>query len=134
MGTTKHFNIQVEIRGGSIILRSKGTTYEVPLSKRPVVYVLPYFAKEGQWTGSEYAVLEGSRVIFVKDVMVPSQLNITVKYAGTSAAKFIDALRYVVSRYYKGGNIMRLPTTDKKAFRFAIMLARLSELQDISDL
>jgi hypothetical protein len=126
---TRYFNIQVQITHGSIILRSKGTTYEVPLSKRPVVYVLPASMKEGQWTGSEYAVLVGSRVVFVKDTMVPSQLNFVIRYTGESAKKFIEGLKYVMTKYYRGGNVMRIPAHDKIAFKFLVIMARMSQLQ-----
>jgi hypothetical protein len=119
----------------NIILWSGGTTYEISSS---TVYVLPKIMKEnyGQWNPQigQYVILtRHGEVVHVPDNMMPSNLGIIVKYTGESVKRFIELAQRILMKYYRGGGVMKLPLSDKNAFRFAVCLARMSQLQGISD-
>jgi hypothetical protein len=118
-----------------VILWSGGTTYEIGHN---AIYVLPKYEKEvyGQWNpqiGQYVVLLKYGEVIHVPDNMLPSNLNFSIKYTGKSAERFISLLRKVMAKYYRGGGVMKLPLSDKDAFRLAVCLARMANLETISD-
>lgn len=121
----------------NLIIWSKGSTYEVDI-KNKVVYIIPRMLKEmfGKWNPDikSYVVLVHGNVIHVSDSTVPSSLSLVIKYKGKAVEKFIELLMYVLRKHYKGGEVIRIPMSDKYAYKFAVYLARMSELQDISDL
>jgi hypothetical protein len=133
--------IRVSLLQDKILIHSGGSTYEIPTpfsKSKPIVYILPKNIKEiyGSWNSNvkAYVILVRGNVIHVPDTMVPSSLPLVIKYSGKSVRKFYDLLSYVLKRYYRGGPILKIPVTDKYAYKFAIYLARMSELQPIDDL
>jgi hypothetical protein len=135
---TKYINVVVRMSKSSIVIKSGGTTFEIPLSRRPEVYILPRELKEayGWWNaqiGQYVTLTKNGEVIHVPDNMLPSNTSLIIKYVGESAERFISLLRKVMARYYRGGKVMKLPLSDKDAFRLAVCLARMSNLETISD-
>jgi hypothetical protein len=124
----------------SIILQSGGSTFEIPTPfNKPVVFVTPKAYKEvfAGWDKNVkmYVVVTmNGEVLHIPDNAIPSQLPLSIKYCGKSVKKFYDLLAYVLKRYYRGGPILKIPVTDKYAYKFAIYLTRMSELQPIDDL
>jgi hypothetical protein len=131
----KYINVTVEItNNGCVLLRSGGTTYEVV---NDVVYVLPSWVKEayGQWDGAtkKYVTVIHGEVLLLDDTARPSELPMTIKYKGEAVKRFILLLQKVLMMYHRGGKVLRLPLADRNVFKLAIALARMAELQDISN-
>ena len=132
---TKYVTIRVKLLpNGGIAIWSGGSTYEVV---GDAVYVLPKMLKEmgAQWNASvkAYVVISHGNVLHVQDTILPSQLNLHIKYSGASAKRFISLLYKVLMRYHKGQPVVKLPLYDKDAYRLAVCFAKMSQLQDISD-
>ncbi len=140
-----YITIRVRMDRNKIVIWSGGTTFEIPLLENSI-YVMPRFIKEaeGQWdkTTGKYIVL--SRIITLQrkvivnpvlldDSIAPTNYNLMVRYSGKAVKRFIELLFKVFARYYKGQNVLRLPMSDRNVFRLALALARMSELQSISD-
>ena len=135
----RYINITVTLDNGRIIIRSKGTVYEVYDKPKPTVYVLPkeLIEQDCAWDDAlkKYVVLTDSgHVIYRNSTLLPSQLDITIRYSGKNVEKFIQVLRDVLTRYYKPQPVLRLPWGDKQVRKLAVFLARMGMLQDISDL
>jgi hypothetical protein len=138
-GQDRYINITVTLDNGRIIIKSKGTVYEVYEKPKPAVYVLPkeLIEQDCAWDDAlkKYVVLTDSgHVIYRNSTLLPSQLDITIRYSGKNVEKFIQVLRDVLARYYKPQPVLRLPWRDKQVRKLAVFLARMGMLQDISDL
>ena len=118
-----------------MVLKSGGTTYQIQDNE---VLVTPKWYKEafGAWNpaiGAYVVLTTYGEVLHVNDDILPSELPITVRYTGESAKKFVRMARDVLARYYRGGNVLRLPLSDRLVWKFAVCLARMSQLQSIED-
>ena len=138
-GQDRYINITVTLDNGRIIIKSKGTVYEVYEKPKPAVYVLPkeLIEQDCAWDDAlkKYVVLTDSgHVIYRNSTLLPSQLDITIRYSGKNVEKFVQVLRDVLARYYKSQPVLRLPWGDKQVRKLAVFLARMGMLQDISDL
>jgi len=135
-GPTGYITIRVRMTANSIILQSGGTSYEVFSGS---VFVLPKEVKRmyGEWNpqiGCYVTLTSYGEVLHVQDNILPSQLNLQIKYTGPSVRRFITLLEKIMMKYYKGNGILRLPFYDREAKRVAIALARMASLQPISDI
>ena len=137
---SKYINIVVRMTKNTVVIKSGGATFEIPIPfSKPVVYVLPKALKEvhGQWdnkTKAYVTLTSYGEVLLLNDDISPTQLNLTIKYSGEGARKFYDLLQYILKRYYNGKPLVKIPMHDKYAVKFAVFLARMSELQPLSDL
>ena len=71
--------------------------------------------------------------VLVEDVMIPSELPLSIRYSGKAARKFIATLNDVLRKYHRGQAVLHLPLRDKLVFRLAVMLSRMAQLQSIVD-
>jgi len=125
-----------------LILYSGGTSYEV---KGKEVFVLPREIKMqyAEWNSELGKYITLSRIYTAKETIIepvlfdeflpPSESPLSIRYSGNSAEKFLRTLRDILAKYHQGKNILRLPMHDRLVLRFAIMLARMAELSDISN-
>jgi hypothetical protein len=132
----KYINLIVRVMGNEVVLKSGGTTYQIQGDE---VLVIPKWYKEafGAWNpavGAYVTVTTYGEVLHVSDDILPSELPITVRYTGESAKKFVRIARDVLARYYRGGNVLRLPLSNKLVWKFAVCLTRMSLLQSIKDI
>ncbi len=136
---TKYINLIIRVESNGIVIKSGGATFEIPIPFKKEVYVLPKDAKNafGSWdpTTKKYVMVTSyGEVLLLDDDILPTQLNLTIKYSGEGARKFYDLLQYILKRYYNGKPLVKIPMHDKYAVKFAVFLARMSELQPLSDL
>jgi hypothetical protein len=129
-----YITIRVKIQQ-HVILWSGGTTYEIGHN---AIYILPKELKNiyGQWNPQigQYVVLtRHGEVIHVPDNILPSNLDFSIKYTGKSVERFRSLLYKVLMRYYKGQPVVKLPLYDKDAYRLALCLARMANLETFSD-
>jgi hypothetical protein len=135
--------IRVKILQHAVVLWSGGTTYEI---QEKSVYVMPKEMKqhaEAEWDNlqKKYIVLskiyvKGGVIIepmTIDEFINPSEAPISFVYRGEAVKRFISLTRKILSKYYKGGSTMSLPLSNKECYRFAVALARMSQLQSISD-
>lgn len=125
--------------GDAIIIKSGGSVFKIPLGKEKTIYVLPRDVIEqyGTWDNvlKKYIVL--SRVgdlttpVMVEDTSEYNKL--TIKYSGTSVVKAIETISRVLSKYYRGQRVLKLPLSDRNVLKMGIILARMANLQPISD-
>jgi hypothetical protein len=136
---TKYINVTVKMSGDAIIIKSGGSVFKIPLGKEKTIYVLPRDVIEqyGTWDNvlKKYIVL--SRVgdlttpVMVEDTSEYNKL--TIKYSGTSVVKAIETISRVLSKYYRGQRVLKLPLSDRNVLKMGIILARMANLQPISD-
>jgi len=140
--TRGYITIRVKIAPSKILIYSGGSVYEISKDR---VYVLPRMIKEAHATWNKelgkYVAL--SRIYYHDKVVVdpvlfnefldPSESPITIRYSGNAVKRFVRLTKDVLMKYSRGSNILKLPLSDKLAQKFAICLARMANLEKISD-